>query len=470
MTLKYDPKDLNSILSYSKTIENKKLADVIGEARVDYNLKNKGSLGQVIERDFFGYAINSRREADFVDADVELKVVPVKKIKPRQKSEQLIKKMGLSVKERVVLSIINYSDTINQTWETTDLHHKLDKILMMFYLYEKDINIYDLEFILSELWEPLQKDLPFLKRDWEFIKSKIEAGKAHELSEGDTFFLGACTKGASRKSLVSQPNNDVPAMQRAFSLKRSYVDHIFNHLMESSESNDSLPLDVYDNILYQFRKIQYLSIEELRIKYNLNINRGAKHFLYMVVSHLFNSLLGISANEFNDKNVSEIEIKTVLLKHNNVPKENMSFEQIAYDEIIEDEWETSEFRSKFENKKLLWVVFKTNKTYKSQKELKLSDIFLLDAFYWNMPNEDLDGDVKDLWLDTVNKIKRYDFDHFKKSSETKVAHIRPKAQNSKDLSVLKGGITAPKKSFWLNSKYVAKQIEKELKNKGNQLY
>lgn len=470
MTEKYNPKDIASIINYSKTLENKRLIDVIRESPTIYNIKNKGNLGHIIERDFFGYDINSRREADFIEVNVELKVIPVKEIQKKPNSELYIKRKGLSVKERVVLSIINFNDMIDQSWETTDLHHKLDKILMMFYLYEKDVEPYSLKFLLSELWEPMKEDIPYLKKDWELIKSKIEDGRAHELSEGDTFFLGASTKGASKKSLVSQPNSNHLAMQRAYSLKRSYVDHIFNKLLESKESNSSLALDVYENVITTFQKIQYLSVDELIKKYDLQVNRNAKHFLFMIVSSLFEKLLGITAKEFNDKNVSEIEIKTVLLKRNNIPKESMSFEQISYEEITEGNWETSEFRSKFENKKLLWVVFKTNETYKNQKDLNLRSIILLDAFYWNMPIEDLDGDVKELWIDTVDKIKQCDFENFKKISETKVAHIRPKAKNKNDLSLLSNGLQAPKKSFWLNNQYVGKQIETKLKIKGNLFY
>ena len=33
-------------------------------------------------------------------------------------------------------------------------------------------------------------DLEIIKKDWELIKQKIANGKAHELSEGDTFYLG----------------------------------------------------------------------------------------------------------------------------------------------------------------------------------------------------------------------------------------------------------------------------------------
>lgn len=56
--------------------------------------------------------------------------------------------------------------------------------------------------------------------------SKIKAGKAHELSEGDTIYLGACTKGANKLSIVDQPFSKEKAMKRAFSLKSKYINFI----------------------------------------------------------------------------------------------------------------------------------------------------------------------------------------------------------------------------------------------------
>lgn len=474
MEYKYDSSSAESILDYSKQIENHTLREVIYEPPATYNTKNKGALGHAIERDFFGYEINSRKEADFAKANLELKVVPIKEIRKSKKSEQLIKQLGMSVKERIILSKINYENIIDETWKTTELHHKIDQLLLMFYMHnkDKDISIYDLKFLLSSIWEPLEEDLPYLKKDWELIQSKVLTGNAHELSEGDTLLLGACTKGVNKKSLINQPKSPIKAMQRAYSLKRSYVDHIFNRLYSGSllKKAQIIPLDIYEKVLIEFSKIQYANLEELFNKYDIHVNRDTKQFLYLATSALFEKLMGMSADTFNQNNISQIEIKTVLLKSNNVPKESMSFEQINFNEIIENDWIDSEFRSKFENKKLLWIIFKTTKSYKRQKDLDLLDIHFIDLFYWNMPTADLDTDVKELWIDTVKKIKANDFDNFKKISETRVSHVRPKAKDSSDKAKLNSGSVAPKKSFWLNSAYVAEQIKIELTKKGNHFY
>ncbi|MFV0499672.1 MAG: hypothetical protein ACK5NF_06570 [Bacilli bacterium] len=104
---------------------------------------------------------------------------------------------------------------------------------------------------------------------------------------------------------------------------------------------------------------------------------------------------------------------------------------------------------------MLWIVYKSNRVYDKQSELSFDEINLQGLFYWNIPYNDLNNDIKALWEDTVRKVKNRDFKNFMKLSETAVAHIRPKANNSSDTTTITNGIVAPKKTYWLNSKYVA---------------
>ncbi len=488
MNKRYDPTSEESILEYAKELEGKSINMFNQEKSVeelDFRYENvsiksddmivreyideasyrgnKGGLGHIVEKEYFGYDINSKKEADFEEVGVELKVIPIKEINKKPKSDMLIKQHGLSVKERVVLSIINFEEIINETWETTSLRMKLDKILMMYYMHQPNVNIRDLIFMLSRIWNPEREDLKILKKDWELIKKKVEEGRAHELSEGDTLLLGACTKGATSKSKRTQPNSDIPAMQRAYSLKRGYVDNIFNSLYsDNKEISSVLPVTIYDTVIDNFKSIRNLTLEEIRTKYNIEANRKPKNFLSNFMREIFFNLMSVSIKEFNEHNVAEIEVKTILMNSNNKVKESMSFEQINYDELIEEEWEESKFRDKFENKKMLWIIFKSNRTYKNQGELNLDEIMFHDLFYWNMPNEDLDNDVRELWKDTVEKVKKRNFYNFKKISETSVAHIRPKAKDSNDTTILVDGTIAPKKTYWLNAKYVAEQINKHI--------
>ncbi len=465
--MNYDIKSEISILEYAKSVEGKSLNqffsdngfDSVNEESTSYNT-GKGSLGQIVEEAVFGYKINSKKDADFSEVGMELKVVPLKKVKISNTG--LAKREGLSVKERIVLSIIDYEAVVNECWENNSLNKKMLKLLLMFYIHEKDIPKLDQYFRLVSKWEPSPSDMEVLKEDWNTIVDKIRLGRAHELSEGDTLYLGAATKGSSAKTVRNQPYSSIPAKQRAFSLKRNYADQIFETLLmqiKNKQVKDVLPITgIIRNVL---DKYQTLSIAEISSATGIE-KSNAKHWLRLFCNKLIELELGEKFSKSNSIKMAGVELKTILLQANDIPKEAMSFEQIDYNTIVDEEWEDSGIREKFELMKHIWVVFKTTKKYDKQSELKLSDIYLDSIYLWNMPMLDLEESYKALWEDTVEKIGKMDFDNFMKTKDNKVGHIRPKAKNSKD-KVVFNGVLVPKKAFWLNSKYVASEI-KRMKN------
>ena len=72
----------------------------------------------------------------------------------------------------------------------------------------------------------LSNDYDILVEDYYTIKKAIDNGKAHELTEGDTKYLGA-----SRLSeKVPQPNNKKLANRREFVLKKRYLQKIIDEI------------------------------------------------------------------------------------------------------------------------------------------------------------------------------------------------------------------------------------------------
>ena len=66
--------------------------------------------------------------------------------------------------------------------------------------------LYQIDYV--KLFTPPIDDLKIIEEDYKTIIDKIAEGKAHELSESDTMYLGACTKGATaEKSTVPQYYN-----------------------------------------------------------------------------------------------------------------------------------------------------------------------------------------------------------------------------------------------------------------------
>jgi len=471
MDYKYDTSDKESIEEYARRLLNKSLNELSENNEYNrlYNEKSKGRLGQTVEEEYFGYKVNSRQEADFNEVGVELKVCPLKSITKKPKSDSAREQLGYSAKERIVLSIIDYFKLSSETWENNSIMKKCKELLLMFYMNEKDVNKEDLIFKIISLWSPSQQDLNVIKNDWNTIVLKVKNGKAHEISEGDTMYLGACTKGSTaEKSKRDQPNSDILASQRAFSYKRSYVDYIIEELLRKelnrefksfkSLSNQGMLFD--EKVYTVFNGILNKTLDEIIKIYSINREREAKNFIRLIIDDICKVVFGDKLDNFEEFKKANIEIKTILLKPNGTPKESMSFEQINYCEIVNEQWETSTIRNKFENKKHLWIIFKSKVNFEKQSELSLDDIVLSKVMFWNMPISDLNNSMYEVWIDTTNKIKKNCYDNFIKISDGKIAHVRPKGQNAKDLTPTPQGTKERKKCFWLNAKYVKEQIEK----------
>src|SRR5436190_16130640 len=177
-SISYDPTDKHSIEAYAKRLELKSLRMVANSVKKPTYL-GKGKLGQLVEDLYFQYKPNSESKPDFPDAGVELKTSPLKSIRRNGKPR-------LVSKERLVLNIINYAKEASTSFETSSFWRKNRTLLILFYLHQEGAIDIDLVFKICRLWDYPVEDLKIIRDDWEKILSKIRAGKAHELSEGDT--------------------------------------------------------------------------------------------------------------------------------------------------------------------------------------------------------------------------------------------------------------------------------------------
>ena len=125
---------------------------------------------------------------------------------------------------------------INEEFEFSKLLFKNKKILIIWYKYEENTNYADMEIMDYQLYD-LSQDEEIIKNDFYIIKDMVVKGEAHNLSEGQTSYLGACTKGATSADRTPQPNNTEPAKPRAFCLKNSYMTGIFRILLFGNQIN-----------------------------------------------------------------------------------------------------------------------------------------------------------------------------------------------------------------------------------------
>ena len=82
----------------------------------------------------------------------------------------------------------------------------------------------------------LSNDFDVLFTDYYKIKKTIDNGLAHQLTEGDTRYLGA----SRLDEKVPQPNSDRLANKREFVLKKKYLQKIINEILKRNGENKNL--------------------------------------------------------------------------------------------------------------------------------------------------------------------------------------------------------------------------------------
>ncbi|CAM3991137.1 Sau3AI family type II restriction endonuclease [Flavobacterium branchiophilum] len=463
MKLTYNPSDKNSVIDYAKKLKGKSLRQVCDPKVLEHSYSGKGNFGQVLEKFYFGYEPNSNSEADFAQIGMELKSSPLKQLKNDE----------FRSKERLVLNIINYVNVVNQNFENSDFFKKNASILLIFYLHNAGFEILDYLIKLVDEWSFPSTDLEIIKKDWQTINEKIANGKAHELSEGDTFYLGACTKGANALSIRKQPFSEIPAKQRAYSFKQGYVNHIIASIANESKgiygklipnSQVAKKQTIEEIVVSKFKPFYGKTEQEIVKILKIEINTKAKSFY----ANLTKAILGIELDkEIEEFEKAEIIVKTVRLKENDLPKEDISFPNFKYQEIVNEDWENSDFKDILEHK-FLFVFFQ----FENEK------LILRKVKFWNMPYLDL-IEVEKVWaktkqiiakgeivkeIKTNKKGKEIRFTNFPSKKFSSISHVRPHATNSLDTYELpkKDKLTKQneytKHCFWLNNTYVKNEI------------
>ena len=411
----------------------------------------KGAIGTVIEESWYGYTPNSESEPDFPEAGIELKVTPY------------IRKNGtIKAKERLVCNIINYMEEYDKTFETSSFWHKCKKMILMSYEHLYDVPKGDYHIDKAILFQFPDEDLIIIEQDWEKIISKVRAGLAHEISEGDTMYLAACTKGANAKSVRQQPFSQILAKQRAYSLKNSYMTRVLNNYIFGEVKCPKIIKDwkllkhstFEDYIIEKVSKFYGMTQNQLKVHFN--VESTAKNLNEIILARMLNVNGKIAQTEEFQK--ANIIPKTIRVQYNGRIKESMSFPTFDFIRLSqESEWEESELYNYLAPTKFMFVIFHENEE---------GEYVFERVMFWNIPNADLD-EVYKVWWRTVQTIKegvqliptaRGMSNNLPKQSESRVAHVRPHGKDSNDVLPLPDGRNMTKQCFWLNNTYIAEQI------------
>ena len=490
--INYDKSDPKSIELYAQKLKGKTFQQVLDDDQSDdiENESNRGDLGQLIERHHFHYACNNDSNPDFAEAGVELKVTPFKK----NNNETY------SAKERLVLTKINYHEIVNESFETSHLWRKSRLLLLIYYLYQKDIKKrYDYEIKYSRLFIPPEEDLLIIQKDYETIVEKVRAGRAHELSERDTMYLAACTKGAKGSDRTSQPYSNKLAKPRAFSFKTSYMTYILNsYIIPGKDTyvqvadNSELKDESLEEVLKK-RLSAYEGLYENQIINQLDLSINEKNKGY--ASILICNMLGVKTTRVEEFAKAGIVIKIIKYCRNKARNQHLRIEDFRFkdlnDEKFDDEvldpdtqepigWEDSELYDYVKNRKYLFAVF---------WEEQDGNVFK-GSQIWGMPDDDVEV-VHSAW-NKLKKIVRNGVmlqpkrhgsgvmikNNLPSTTDNGVFHVRPHANRGfyvlnggntfgngtiADTDVLPDGRRLTKQAYWLNRSYIDSQIDIKLR-------
>jgi DNA mismatch repair endonuclease MutH len=464
--LNYNPNNREDILKHAKKLIGLNLKSIITDFKYYSQSAGKGRFGQTLEEAYFGYSNNNLSEPDFNNAGIELKSSPIIRSK---------KANNYKAKERLVLGILNYhSVALEENYNSSHFFFKNKEILLVFYEYLKDESYLNHVIRIVDLWKFPEPDTIIIQQDWELIQNFIRQGQAHLLSESLTNYLAASTKGANKFTLRTQPYSDIKAMQRAFSLKVSYVNHILESLISKSASDD-LTLVNPTNIeilkgfglfnLIQKSIYDYidLSTDQIITRLNIQINSRAKGFINNLTYKMLNSNSLELPHEIKK---SSIIIRSIVLKKNGIPKEAISFPSFDFIKICQQTWHESELFELLDSMKFIFFIYEiqgndsANFNFKGIRE-------------WHMPYGDIE-ECRKIWESTQSLIMDGNISqalsngkvttNFTKISNNKPIHVRPHAKNADDTKELPvtdkitGQNKFTKQSFWLTPKYLAQQL------------
>jgi len=349
---------IDELLEYTKQIRGKSFKDFDVNQILTSNPKDKGNLGKIIETGFYKYPNNNKAEADFANLGVELKV-----------SGYVRNKNGtVSAKERLVLGKIDYNSIVNEEFNFSHMLFKSKKILIIWYEYDREKEYKDFIITDFQLYD-MTGDSLIIKNDFELIKQKVLDGKAHLLSEGDTSYLGACTKGNTGKDRTSQPFSNESAMPRAFSLKNSYLTGILRsaNLILDVDNNEYKTIEEY--VFAQIQKFigkRQLDIYE-QITNKKIIGRTPKQLNKMISDELIGKDKELPTKNPLFQKVNYI-IKNLPVDEKGYPIERMSFRNLILSEF-KDNWEDSFWKNYFEEVTLIVICYKGAKGSKNGERI-----------------------------------------------------------------------------------------------------
>lgn len=393
------------------------------ELRRPSSASTKGVVGSVIER-YFGIAQNSRPEADFVGAGIELKTVPI-----------LVTAIESRAKERISLGMIDWTALAGESWATAKARRKLEHLMLVFYGWEPYRPLGAFQVLAAGIWRPDAETSASLERDWRLIQALELSGRRSDVSESLTRLLGAATKGPGHGST-----------SRAWSLKQPFVSWIYRSMAGATpvphRSADVDPERAFEEqVLARLAEIEGSALSHVAVRVGRPIGEAKSAGANLIRTFLGQPTRGRSG----DFERFGVELKTVPTSPAGRPLEATSFPAFVHEELIFETWPESDLLGRLN--RILFVPL-----VRSHGDDPRSAV-VGRARFWSPTERELNG-ISVEWDDVRQLIEEGHASRLPPASATTYIHVRPKARDARDRDPAPGGGDVIRKAFWLNQAYV----------------
>ncbi len=177
---------------------------------------DKGWVGQLIEW-HLGASAGNKPEQDFKHLGIELKTIP-------------IDRLG-KVLETTFVCSTPLLNTINLTWENSNICNKLSKVLWVPVQGERHIELSQRIVGNGFLWTANSEQTQLLKNDWNELMEKIALGEIELLSARDGQAVQLRPKAANGQCLTDAYGKNgklIKVRPRGFYLKKNFTQSIIN--------------------------------------------------------------------------------------------------------------------------------------------------------------------------------------------------------------------------------------------------
>lgn len=333
------------IFNRAKELEGKSLKEIINTDSLN-NEKNKGAIGNAIQADYFGIAANSRKEADFHHHNIELKVHPIKK-----------NTKGFVAKERLVLSMIDFMKRNQLSFRDGMVYKKTESMLIIFYLYEENVDPIEFKILKVSHFRLNDTDFDIASVDYTKIHTVIDRGEAHLLTEKGYDILAPARKGGGKdKDLKIQHASHIKAKSRAYSYKSNFMTTYYRSLVDKNIHIINPKDNFRKYMIDKLDEFKGKTVEELKTMIDVSKHTVPSDNNKSMIPKTISKLLGAKNGNINSTDefiANGLEIKTVVrynksIKHShNKANQDMSFRNIDFFDIENNEFEDSEWYTMF---------------------------------------------------------------------------------------------------------------------------